>query len=642
MSEDPEPRTPAELVDQLEKLAKAAPWRFPSFEEAVAAPPGSIRGLAEPRTTLPETRYRTLVEQLQAVTFIASFGEGLPEVYVSPQIKELLGYTQEEWLKSPKLWLDSLHPGDAERWHADFAPLVFEGKPFRGVYRFFARDGKVVWILSDARVVRDDEGVPLFVQGVGFDITEQKRAEQTIDEIVSTIRETFWTLSPDLDRILFASTAFKAIWGRPDEQFPKGIESVLEVVHPGDRTRVSRAFEQAKSEETETEHRVLDAGERLRWVRTRTFPAKEGGRVIAVSEDVTERKELEMQIQHAQEREIVRLRSQVQRENTPDSLVGASAAMQALREEIRRFAPSEYTVLVTGDTGTGKELVARALHYASGRASKAMVSVNSAAIDENLVNSELFGHEKGAFTGATERRIGKFEQADGGTLFLDEIGDMPTSTQARILRILEQGAFERVGGRETIRVNVRVVCATNRNLEEMVEKKTFREDLYYRINALHLAVPPLRERESDVLELAEHFLARANDDQKRQARISDAAREALKAHRWPGNVRELKHAIEQSVLRCQADLVLPENLPPAVARRRPAAAAPAPAPARNLRFNDAVEELERSLILGALGESQGVKAEAARRLALPVNTLTNKMTHFGVVALESEPWVKVV
>jgi two-component system response regulator HydG len=639
--------SPAEWEKDLEKLARMAPSALPipSIEEAMTAPPGSIQGLAEPRATLPEAQYRTLVEQLPAVTFMASFSQGLREVYVSPQIQELMGYTQEEWLRSPKLWLDSLHPDDAERWHADFAPLVFEGKPFRGVYRFFAKDGRIVWVLSDARVVRDAEGAPLFVQGVGFDITEQKQAEQTLDEIVSTIRETFWTLAPELDRILFASPAFRSVWGRPAAEFPKGIPSLLQVVHGSDRARAARAFESAGTRETEVEHRVLDEGDRVRWVRTRTWPARDGGRVIAVSEDVTERKELQMQIEQAREREVAELRAEAREENRVRHLVGSSKAMQALRVEVERFAPSDLAVLVTGETGTGKELVARAFHYASRRASKPLVSVNSAAIDENLVNSELFGHEKGAFTGATERRIGKFEQADGGTLFLDEIGDMPASTQARILRVLEEGCFERVGGRETIRVDVRVVCATNRNLEAMVAEKTFREDLYYRINALSVALPPLREREGDVLELAEHFLVRANRDQKRQARLSDAAKETLRSHAWPGNVRELRNAVDQAVLRCQADTVLPENLPPALRRlARPASPAPAApaAPVRMPRFNDAVEELERSLVLRALGESQGVKAEAARRLALPVNTLTNKMTEFGIVALQAEPWVQVV
>jgi PAS domain S-box-containing protein len=649
MSGAPEGGTPADWEAELQKLAQMAPAALPipTLEEAMMAPPGSIVGLAEPRTTLPEAQYRTLVEQLPAVTFMASFAHGLREVYVSPQIKDLLGYSQAEWLESPKLWLDSLHPADAERWHADFAPLVFEGKPFHGVYRFTARDGKIVWILSDARIVRDDAGQPLFVQGVGFDITDQKRAEQTIEEIISTIQEAFWTLSPSLDRILFDSPAFQSVWGRAAEEFPEGAESLLKIVHAADRARVASAFQRAKSDEMEIEHRVLDRDDRIRWVRTRTFPVRDGKkdpvRVIAVSEDVTERKELLMQIEQAREREMVQLRSEVREENRTRHLVGSSKPMQVLREDIERFARSSLSVLVTGETGTGKELVARALHYSSDRSGKPLVCVNSAAIDENLVNSELFGHEKGAFTGATERKIGRFEQADGGTLFLDEIGDMPSSTQARILRVLEEGCFERVGGRETIRVNVRVVCATNRNLEEMVERKAFREDLFYRINALHIAVPSLREREGDVLELADHFLARANRDQKRQAQLSDLAKQTLRAHGWPGNVRELRNAIEQAVLRCHADTILPENLPPAVARRRSQLAAPVmvAVPVRSLHYNDAVEELERSLILGALGESKGVKAEAARRLALPIGTLTNKMTEFGIVCLKEEPWVKV-
>jgi PAS domain S-box-containing protein len=666
MTEAPDAVSPAEWEAELRKLARMAPASLPipSLEEAMSAPPGSIAGLAEPRTTLPEAQYRTLVEQLPAVTFMASFQHGLREVYVSPQIQDLLGYTQAEWLESPKLWLDSLHPGDLERWHADFAPLVFEGKPFHGVYRFHARDGRVVWILSDARIVRDDAGQPLFVQGVGFDISELKRTEEallqrtgelevanrevreaqrSLQEIASTIRETFWVVGPTLDRILYASPAFRTIWGRPPEELDGPLPAaLLHLVHPQDRDRVARALERTRSEETEIEHRVAGPAGAPRWVRTRTFPVRgernDVVRVIAVSEDVTERKELEMRIQQSQEREIARLRSEVQKESSPeDLLLGSSEAMRRLRELIRRVAPSNATVLVTGESGTGKELVAKAIHRNGPRAQGPFKDVNSAAFTEGLPESELFGHEKGAFTGAGAQHQGKFEQAHGGTLFLDEIGDMPLPIQAKILRVLEERSFERVGGKEKIRADVRVVCATNRDLDQAIEKETFRHDLRFRFN-VEIRIPPLRERASDIPELARHFLARANREEKRQVEISDVAMELLKAHSWPGNVRELKHAIEQAVLFCQADTILPEDLPPAIAGKRPA-----PAPARGkVRINDAVQDLERRLIVEALRESRGVKTEAARGLGTNERNLTYKMNKLGVAALAESPWVKTL
>jgi PAS domain S-box-containing protein len=675
-TQDPDPGTPAEAEDALRRMAEFAPLPFPTPDEVLAAQPGDLIPLTTPRTTLPEAQYQTLVEQIPAVTFMASFENGLREVYVSPQIKSLLGYTQEEWLQRPQLWLERLHPDDRERWHADFAPLVWQGAPFRGEYRFLARDGSVVWLLGDARIVRDDAGQPLFVQGVGFDITELKRteeelrrrtgelevanrerreAEEALREIASTIRETFWVLGPALDRIAYASPAFESIWGRPIDALRHSPAAILEVVHPLDRERVSRLFERMRSEETEIEHRVVRPGGGVRWVRSRTFPVRNAEksvvRVIAVTEDVTERKELEVQIQQAQQREIVRLRSEVQKESAPeDLLVGSSEPMRRLRALLRKVASSEATVLITGESGTGKELVARALHYGGPRAARPLVDVNCAAFTEGMPESELFGHEKGSYTGATAQHAGKFEQAHGGTLFLDEIGDMPAAIQAKILRALQERSFERVGGKEKVRVDVRVICATNRGLEEEVEKGAFRADLYYRINTMVIEVPPLRERASDIPELAAHFLAKANRNEKRQVEISEEAMALLRAHRWPGNVRELKHAVEHAVLICDEDVIRPRDLPPAVARRAAAALAPMEKEglagcvesvgrplivgelekAGKVRLFEVVESVERTLIVAALDKCGWVKSHAAKTLGLNERVLSYKMNNLGI------------
>jgi two-component system nitrogen regulation response regulator GlnG len=252
---------------------------------------------------------------------------------------------------------------------------------------------------------------------------------------------------------------------------------------------------------------------------------------------------------------------------TSDALVGRSPAMQAVYKAIGRVAPQDVTVLVLGESGTGKELIARAIYHYSKRADKPFLAINCAAIPENLLESELFGHEKGAFTGADRRRIGKFEQAGGGTLFLDEIGDMTPLTQTKILRVLQGQEFERVGGNETIRADVRVVAATNRDLEKMVAEGTFRGDLYYRLNVFTVPLPPLRDRGEDLPLLVNHFVRRFGREMGKDVReVSPEAMDALCGYAWPGNVRELQSVVKQTLLGTTGPVVLPEFLPPAVRR----------------------------------------------------------------------------
>ena len=328
-----------------------------------------------------------------------------------------------------------------------------------------------------------------------------------------------------------------------------------------------------------------------------------------------------------QQKEIARLRSTVEEAFSPEHLVGGSPGMQQVRTMIRRAAPSDATVLICGESGTGKELVARALHYSSARSGSPFVDVNSAALTETLLESEIFGHEKGAFTSAISRRRGKFEQAHGGTLFLDEIGDMPAPTQAKILRVLQERAFQRVGGEDKIEVDVRVVCATNRSLDNLVRKGQFRKDLFYRINTFVIDIPPLRDRLSDVPELARHFMDRVNRVEKRSVRkVSPTALEALCRHSWPGNVRELQHAIDRAVLVCDGDEVLPEHLPPVVTNTLPQETAPEAGEG----LTDAVERLERSMILSALEKCGWTKARAARALGVTERILSYKMNNLGI------------
>ncbi|MEO8432496.1 MAG: sigma-54 dependent transcriptional regulator [Acidobacteriota bacterium] len=307
-------------------------------------------------------------------------------------------------------------------------------------------------------------------------------------------------------------------------------------------------------------------------------------------------------------------------------LIGESPPIRRLREEIARVAPTDARVLITGENGTGKELVARAIHRLSARAEAPLVEVNCAAIPEELIESELFGHEKGSFTGAIEDRRGKFEEADGATLFLDEVGDMSPKTQAKVLRALQEGRFTRVGGTRSISSDARVLSATNKNLAAEIEKGTFREDLYFRLAVVPIEVPPLRERVEDIPRLALHFLAEASARFGRKPKaLSAAALEALDAHRWPGNVRELKNLVERVVILSRGDEILPldfhfrragDELPEGI---RP------DAPLREAR-----EDFERRYILAALRKHRGNVSRAAEALDLERSNLYRKLRSYGI------------
>jgi DNA-binding NtrC family response regulator len=300
-----------------------------------------------------------------------------------------------------------------------------------------------------------------------------------------------------------------------------------------------------------------------------------------------------------------------------DQLLGASANMRRLFREIEKVAPSDATILIQGESGTGKELVAHSIHARSPRHDHPFVAVNASALPESLAEAELFGHEKGAFTGAVASRPGRFELAHGGTLFLDEIGTLTAAVQSKLLRALESRQIERVGGRRSIPVDFRLISATNEDLEARIADGAFREDLFYRINAVPIQIPPLRERTDDIPLLAEHFLVKFSSRHGRPVRrLSSAVLERLRRHPWKGNVRELEHVIENLVLFAEADEIGEEDLPRVLRQTSPGARREDAKP-----FARAVEDFERKLLADAIQESAGVKAEAARRLGLDANQI---------------------
>lgn len=310
-------------------------------------------------------------------------------------------------------------------------------------------------------------------------------------------------------------------------------------------------------------------------------------------------------------------------------MIGNHPSILRVKEMVRQVAPASATVLILGESGTGKELVARALHEGSERAGRAMVKVNCAALPETLLESELFGYERGAFTGAASRKEGRFRLAHGGTLFLDEIGDMPLVLQPKILRVLQEGEFERVGGTETLKADARIVASTNADLQTAVAERTFREDLYYRLNVIALHLPALRDRRSDVPLLAEHFLQRyAAKNNRPVLAFSREALDAMSNHDWPGNVRELENTVERAVVLSRGDVLTVEDLPARVARgesageERPAAS---DAPLINVAVGAPLADIERRVILETLRHTGGDKSAAARLLGIATRTIYRKL-----------------
>lgn len=328
-----------------------------------------------------------------------------------------------------------------------------------------------------------------------------------------------------------------------------------------------------------------------------------------------------------------KLKSEIKNKCTA-AILGTSAEVQEVRDTIDKIADTDTTVLILGESGTGKELVAKALHYGSGRSGMPFVPINCGAIPEDLLESELFGHEKGAFTGAIATKIGRFEAADGGTIFLDEIGDMSPSLQVKVLRVLQEREFERVGGRSTIKVDVRVVAATNQDLELAVEEKRFRKDLYYRLNVIPVHLPPLRQRRDDVPVLAAEFLKKISQRKKKTIRgITAEAMKMLASYDWPGNIRELENLIERLVvLKEEGGLIQPKDLPDKTRKKKSeGGAARVALPPDGIDFNAAVSDFEKDLIINALNMVNGVKKKAAEYLKVNRTTLIEKMKRMGIL-----------
>jgi transcriptional regulator with GAF, ATPase, and Fis domain len=370
--------------------------------------------------------------------------------------------------------------------------------------------------------------------------------------------------------------------------------------------------------------RLRKADGMYRWFLVRYNPLRDDqGQLIrwyVACTDIDDRKRAEERLQE----ENVALREEVDKASMFEEIVGASAALKGVLSRVSKVAASDSTVLINGETGTGKELVARAIHRRSGRSSRAFVAVNCAAIPRDLIASELFGHEKGAFTGATQRQLGRFELADGGTIFLDEVGELSPDTQVALLRVLQEREFERVGGRHPIHVDVRVIAATNRDLNAAVASGTFRQDLFYRLNVFPLEMPPLRDRREDILVLVEYFIDRyARKAGKTIHRVNKRTLDRLQSYPWPGNVRELQNVIERSVIVCDTDeFTVDESW-----------LSTAPAVESPHALSSTLAGHEKAIIEDALRASGGQvfgPSGAAARLGIARSTLESKIRALGI------------
>jgi PAS domain S-box-containing protein len=606
------------------------------------------RKKAEEALAESENRLKMIMDHSPAMMFLKDLqGRYL---YINPAFRHFCGKASEEILGRSDL---EIFPGaEAEIFRAHDQVVRESGTA--SVFEEIAlhADGPHTALVSKFPLL-DGQSKVYATGGMVLDITERKRAEDALRQSEERLRMAMaagkmgaWEWTPDSKTVAWTKEQSNGSGFDNAAEFTRS--HWANALHPDDLPKVRAAFRTAIKEKTDyrAEFRISRSDGTFRWFMSMGSPFyDESGnclRVVGIAADITESKRDEESLRGALD-EVRRLKERLEAENVylrtelsdvhrQGEIVGSSPAITTTLRHIERVAVTNMTVLILGETGTGKELVARALHQNSARRDRPLVKVNCATLPVNLIESELFGHEKGAFTGALARQVGRFELANGGTIFLDEIGDLPLPLQTKLLRVLQEGEFERLGGGKTIKVDARVIAATNRNLEEALHNESFRHDLYYRLNGYPIHLAPLRERKEDIAALAATFLAEANTRLGRRFyRIPEGVLEALRRYDWPGNIRELQNVIERAVLLSKGNtLELPEGWDTTpisgwIAAKRAAmkAEAPAPTPAEVT-----LEELERGHILEVLRQSnwriEGVKGAAAK-LGLKPSTLRSRM-----------------
>lgn len=525
--------------------------------------------------SLAEAEHKHLDEVVSNVPGIVwesrtdSGGAARREQFVSQHVEKMLGYTVEEWMSEPRFWLKIIPEEEREETLRQHDEILESGREGVVQFRWITKDGRLLWVEGHLSVILDGNNTPVGLRGITFDISDRKQAESSLREsearfrmMANTAPMMVWMSSDDKLRTFF-NRSWLEFTGRSLE-LDLG-EGWVESVHAEDAEKCLHTYTTAFAlrESFRMEYRLRRFDGQYRWIfdegAPRYKPDGSFAGYIGSCLDFTERKAAEEGLRNALvevgqlkdqlQQENIYLREQVELEHQFQEIIGNSDEIKYVLFKIQQVAPTDATVLIQGETGTGKELVARAIHSASTRKDRPMVKINCAALPANLIESELFGHEKGAFTGAQARKIGRFEVADGATLFLDEIGELPLDLQSKLLRVLQEGEFERLGSSQTRKVDVRIIAATNRNLKTEVQNGLFREDLWYRLNVFPITVPPLRQRKSDIAMLVNFFVNRSNRRLGRIVRtISPKTLQTLENHHWPGNVRELANVIDRALI----------------------------------------------------------------------------------------------
>jgi PAS domain S-box-containing protein len=551
--------------------------------------------------------------------------------YWSEECYRLLGFDPVEPLPLSETFFQRIQPVESQatireqfyravRDKVDFELEMSFVHPVRGIRN----------IRTTGHAVLDTHGDLRELVGTVIDVTERRQAEEELRrsemelrQIMDLAPQHIVVYGPKGER-LYANRVSLDYLGSSLEEWRQSPDYPGKYVHPDDTERLDGVFDRAVARACadELELRIRKNDGSYRWFLARFNPLRnERGQIsrwYIAGTDIEDRKQAEERLH----RENVALREEIDKASMLEEIVGTSPALKSVLSRISKVAPTDSTVLITGETGTGKELVARAIHRRSDRASRAFVSVNCAAIPRDLIASELFGHEKGAFTGATQQRLGRFELANGGTLFLDEVGELPAETQIALLRVLQEHEFERVGGTRPIRADVRVIAATNRDLQAAISAGSFRSDLFYRLNVFPVEIPSLRERREDIPPLVEYFIDRyARKAGKHITTVEKRTLQALQSYTWPGNIRELQNVIERSVIVCETPTFSVDEswLSQQPRDRRPGG---------KLNLSNRVAAQEKEMIEAALRESQGRvygPSGAAAKLGIARSTLEAKI-----------------
>ena len=530
-------------------------------------------------------------------------------------------------------WTKLIHPDDLEEDLRRRRNSIASGEPSESQSRVRHADGEYRWMLHRIEPQRDEDGKVVRWFSSSVEIEETRRAHETIRRterelrtIIETIPAFVWTARPDGSLEFITESWFKRMGHTREEVL--GWEWG-NLIHPEDRERLLRQWSEALAtgDPLDAEMRGRDAEGNYRWLLTRAVALRdEAGAIIrwyGTLADIDDRKRAEEELHNLKEqlyKENIALRDEVSQASLFEEIVGSSTPLRRVLVLVGKVASTDSTVLITGETGTGKELIARAIHKRSPRASRAFVSVNCGAIPPSLISSELFGHEKGAFTGAVQRQLGRFELAEKGTIFLDEVGELPPETQIALLRVLQERTFERVGGSRPIPVDVRVIAATNRDLHQAIRDGSFRDDLYYRLSVFPIHVPPLRERTEDIPLLVEYLTQRyAAKIGKRITTASRRTIDLLRQYDWPGNVRELQNIIQRAVILSDATLEVDESWLEKTLPRTAGGAG---------RLGRPSLREEKEMIETALADARGRVAGpdgAAAKLGIPRSTLESKI-----------------